>query len=360
VPYVALCIQLLIAALWTPTSAQAQEDPGESMVVATKVSPPFAIKQPDGQWTGISIELWERLAKELDLPPPTYLEMPLEKMFSALEEGRVSAAVAAISVTPEREHRVDFTHPYHSTGLGVAVSAERAGGLAQTLASRLLNWKALAIVVGSILWLLLIALIFWLAERRANPLYKGAGARKGLGLGIWWTVTILLGNKGILPTSPLSRLLAFGGMLTSVLLLATVTGAIASYLTVSQLDHLIRQPQDLRNLRVVTPGGTTSEEFLRQIRVSYTAVQDPQAGIEAVARGRADAIVYDAPALKYLANTTYANRIKTLPPIFQRQEYAIALVRGSPLRKLLNESLLRLRRQKWWEDLLYRYLGNPA
>ena len=30
-------------------------------------SPPFAMKRPDGSWTGISIELWRRIADELDL-----------------------------------------------------------------------------------------------------------------------------------------------------------------------------------------------------------------------------------------------------------------------------------------------------
>jgi len=329
-------------------------------VVATKVSPPFAIKEPDGRWTGISIELWERVAGELELPPPTYREMTLEQMFSALETGQVSAAVAAISVTPEREQRVDFTHPYHNTGLGVAVSATRSGGLWNTLVSRLLTWKALAVIVVGVLWLVMIGAIFWLAERRSNPLYRDAGPRKGIGLGVWWALTVLLGNKGVLPSSPVSRVLAFGGMLTSVLLLVTVTGAIASYLTVSQLDSLIRQPQDLRHLRIVAPPETTSADFLRQIRVSFAPVADAAAGMDSVARGHADAIVYDAPVLKYLANTTFTNRLTVLPLIFRRQEYAIALPRGSKLRKPVNKTLLQLRQQKWWEDLLHRYLGAPG
>ena len=216
----------------------------------------------------------------------------------------------------------------------------------------------MAVIGGGVLWLVLIGAVFWLAERRSNPLYKEAGLRKGLGLGIWWAITILVGNKGVLPSSPVSRVLAFAGMLTSVLLLVTVTGAIASYLTVSQLDHLIRQPQDLRNLRVVTLSGTTSEAFLRQIRASYAVVSDIDAGMKTVASGEVDAIVYDAPALKYLANTKYTNRVKVLPVIFQRQEYAIALPRASELRKPVNEALLRVRQQKWWDDLLYRYLGT--
>jgi ABC-type amino acid transport substrate-binding protein len=353
-------IRLLIAVAVLGTVAQAQERPVESMLVATKVSPPFAFKDADGRWAGISIETWERIAEDLQLPSPSYEEMPLEEMFTALEAGRVDAAVAAISMTPERERRIDFSHPYYSTGLGVAVSAETARGLGGTTISRLLTWKALAVIVAALLWLLVIAVMFWLAERRSNPLYKDAGPRKGLGLGVWWTLTILLGNKGVVPVSSLSRVLAFGGMLTSVLLLVTVTGTIASYLTVSHLDNRIRQPQDLRHLRVVTPSGTTSEAFLRQIRASYVAVHDVEAAMETVARGSADAVVYDAPALKYLANTTYSNRVKVLPLTFQRQQYAIALPLGSGLRKPVNEALLRLREQKWWEDLLFRYLGNPV
>ena len=49
-----------------------------------------------------------------------------------------------------------------------------------------------------------------------------------------------------------------------------------------------------------------------------------------------------------------------LPLIFRRQEYAIALPRGSELRKPMNEALLRLRQLPWWEEVLHRYLGTPG
>ena len=37
------------------------------LAVGTKHSPPFAFKNPDGQWTGISIEMWKHLTDELNL-----------------------------------------------------------------------------------------------------------------------------------------------------------------------------------------------------------------------------------------------------------------------------------------------------
>jgi polar amino acid transport system substrate-binding protein len=32
------------------------------LVIATKEAPPFVIKRKDGSWSGISIELWRRIA----------------------------------------------------------------------------------------------------------------------------------------------------------------------------------------------------------------------------------------------------------------------------------------------------------
>jgi hypothetical protein len=34
------------------------------MVVGTKIAPPFAMKSDDGTWSGISIELWYRIAAD--------------------------------------------------------------------------------------------------------------------------------------------------------------------------------------------------------------------------------------------------------------------------------------------------------
>lgn len=62
--------------------------------------------------------------------------------------------------------------------------------------------------------------------------------------------------------------------------------------------------------------------------------------------------------MKYLANTRFADNIQVLPISFNTQEYAIALRPGSPLRKPINEALLRYRASDSWDDLLYRFLGD--
>jgi len=105
------------------TVSSVAQEAGESIVaqrvlrVGTKQSPPFAIKNADGSWSGISIELWKNLTDELNLEYE-FVELPLDKMLAQLEGGQLDAAVAAISVTAARHERVGFCHPHFSNGAG--------------------------------------------------------------------------------------------------------------------------------------------------------------------------------------------------------------------------------------------------
>ena len=66
----------MLLALFLPLFFQAtlaQDFPSPSLsknkllIIGTKVAKPFAMKDKEGKWHGISIELWEKIAKELDL-----------------------------------------------------------------------------------------------------------------------------------------------------------------------------------------------------------------------------------------------------------------------------------------------------
>src|ERR1700721_4825036 len=63
-------VALLLA---VPCQAQTTENPSpaassqQELVIGTKEAPPFAMKAADGSWSGISIDLWRRVADELHL-----------------------------------------------------------------------------------------------------------------------------------------------------------------------------------------------------------------------------------------------------------------------------------------------------
>ena len=54
--------------------------------------------------------------------------MGLKQMLDAVNQGEVDLAVAALTITDEREQRMDFTHPLLSSGLGIAIPKKAGGG----------------------------------------------------------------------------------------------------------------------------------------------------------------------------------------------------------------------------------------
>ncbi len=355
--FLARAICCLAILLVEPLAAKAQEaDTPAPLLVGVKHSPPFAFKNPDGRWTGISIELWKHLADELNLEY-SFREVPLDEMIDALSSRELDAAVAAISVTADRHARVEFCHPHFSTGLGIAVSTNHQAS-SWALLRNILSTRLLHIVAVTMGVVVVCGLLFWLLERQRNESMFGGLRRQGIGMGVWWSIILLLGHKGIVPVTAWGRLVAGCTMLASILLLSLLTGVIASVLTVRQLEIGISSPSDLRSVRTVTVEHSTSADYLRRRRISFRTQSTAEAALEDVVRGRSDAAVYDEALLRYLAITEFADGIHVLPVSFNTQEYAIALQPDSALRKPLNEALLRFRTSDSWEDLVYRYLGD--
>lgn len=323
--------------------------------VATKHIPPFAIKNPDGSWAGISIDLWKHSTDELNLEYEL-VEMPLEEALEGLQSGELDAAVAAISVTSERLERVEFCHPHFSTGLGVAVSV-RDRTSAWAILNRIASGRLIFSTLFSIAIVIICGVLFWFFERKRNEAMFGGKKRQGISMGVWWATILMFGHKGIIPVSAMGRFLAASAMLASLLLISIFTGVITSVLTVQQLETGITRATDLHKVRVATVASSTSADYLRQRRIAFRSYDSPNEALQAVDFGSADAVVYDEALLKYLASQEFVNRIDVLPVSFNLQEYAIALRPNSQLRKPLNEELLRYRESDAWDTLVYRYLG---
>ncbi|QIT54550.1 glutamine ABC transporter substrate-binding protein [Aquisalimonas sp. 2447] len=83
---------------------------------------PFMFEE-DGEWTGFEIELLEAIAEENDWEYE-YDTMNFSGIISALQTGRVDGAIAAITITSDREETMDFSHAYYDSGLMLMVRAD--------------------------------------------------------------------------------------------------------------------------------------------------------------------------------------------------------------------------------------------
>ena len=339
-------------------SARAQDLSIDKLVVGTRHVPPFAIKGPSGKWSGISVDLWRDIAMDLKLEF-VFEEASLQELLDGLQDGKFDAAVAALTVTASREKAVDFTHTFYHSGLGIAVPAKHESGWTAVL-KRVVSTQFAGAVAILALVLFLVGFAVWLFERNLNPEQFGGRVGNGLGSAFWWSAvtmtTVGYGDKA--PRSFGGRFVALIWMFASILLISSFTAAIASALTVSQLETGVDGPEDLPSLRVATVPGSTSEAYLATHHVVVVPCETPADALQAVVRADADAAVYDAPILRYLVNKQMRLPLRVVPRVFEPQDYAIALRQGSALRESVNQVLLEKTTSAEWRDLLYRYLGE--
>jgi len=271
-----LCLVLPLA-----SSAAAQTaDPTAAqpvLRVGTKEAPPFAMKNPQsGEWSGLSIELWRQVAADLGLSYEL-VETDLGGLLAGVEDGSLDLGVAALTVTEAREERMDFSHPFHVSGLGIAVAAEKPGGLWATVGG-FLSPAFLQVVLLLAAVLAAAGFGVWLFERRRNREEFGGGPLGGLGHAFWWSAvtmtTVGYGDKS--PRTAGGRAVALVWMFVSVIVISSFTAAIASSLTVKRLQLPVEGPQDLPRVAVATVPGSTSDAWLEALEAKTGRTLGPQ------------------------------------------------------------------------------------
>jgi len=349
---------LIVLLLPLGGGAWAEDTATPELVIGTKHAPPFAIKHPDGSWTGISLELWQEIATKLNVPYRLE-EWDLSGLLRALEDGQIDAAVAALTITPERERAADFSHPFYVGGLGIAVAAGGGGGWLSLLLQLVSAAFVKAVLALSVV-IFVAGLLVWWFERKRNPQQFGGRPWQGIGSGFWWSAvtmtTVGYGDKA--PVTFWGRIVALVWMFTAIIIISSFTAAIASALTAQRLSGQINGPGDLPGAAVGTVAGSTSALYLQEQGIRMQTSRTVEEGLASVERGALDAFVYDAPILQYLIHRRFRGVLALAPRTFEPQQYGMALPTGSPLRESLNRALLDVTSTAAWQDVLARYLGT--
>ncbi len=353
----------LLAALTAAPEAYGQRGPEvpsikKKLVVGTKEAPPFSMKDLDGRWTGISIDLWRQIATELNLSYE-FRELDQYDLLEGLTNGSLDVGVTELTITPERLDKFDFTYPFYTTGLGLAVVSKERNPLVSIII-QLFSLTVLKISVLILLVILLVGIVVWWFERKQNLDHFGGNTIQGIGSGFWFSAvtmtTVGYGDKH--PKTVGGRTVALICMFIGIILVSFFTATITSMLTVKQLNTSVRGLEDLKKALVGTMPYTTSESFLKNNLISFKTYKSIDEGLEALINGEIKAFVYDAPELRYRIKQRFQGKLDVLPNRYSQENYGIALVNNSPLRKSINRVLLQTIRQQEWQQTLYRYLGR--
>ncbi|NTV62153.1 MAG: transporter substrate-binding domain-containing protein [Oscillochloris sp.] len=330
----------------------------QTLKVATKPLEPFVIRQGD-TFVGFSIDLWDAIARQLNLRYEWVDVGTVNNQIAAVRSGSADVALAGISMTAEREQRVDFSHPYFTAGLQILTTTTADGGLSSLWAFLRMSLPALLSYLGiGLLIALGLAHLVWLLERRSNPDFQhGYGA--GIWEGLWWLLGIVAnGEYGDKQTRSIGkRLLTITLWLVGVILIAQFTASVTSALTVQRLSSAISGPGDLPGKTVATVTGSTSAQYLAAQHVKFVGVRTIEAAYQLLVDHQVQAVVYDAPVLQYYSMTQGKGVVQVVGPIFKEETYGIALPNGSLLRKRINETLLQMRQDGTYDAIYARWFG---
>ncbi|MEQ1503371.1 MAG: transporter substrate-binding domain-containing protein [Myxococcota bacterium] len=337
---------------WLAVVAAAQDGvpPAAPLVIGTHPVAPFVIHDPDGGWSGISIDLWKHLAEELHL---TYEIRELEvKPLVTNADGAVDVAVS-LNIAPSTEETYDMTHAFLSTGLAIAVRPQTAS--VWTALGRVLTPSFLAVAGGVAVLLVGAGSVMWLVERRdAEGPFAGSD---GWLSGLFWAIETVIGYNDPAHQTRLGRTLGIAWAGFGVIVVSTLTAQLSSQLTISGLETAIAGPDDLPRVTVGTVDPSAGLRYCNRHGLTCRGYPDAEAALAGMVTGEVDAVVYEAPILAYHANRRWPDDVLVLPGTFDNHGYGFGLKAGSPLREQVDRALLRHIETDAFRELLAEYLG---
>jgi polar amino acid transport system substrate-binding protein len=353
----ALFVLILLLLLPNLLCAQSAEN---SVRVAVRICPPFVIND-SGEYSGISIFLWDKIAEKLGFEY-SIEEFDRQELLESVVQDKADVVVSCLSITQNSEEIIDFSHSFFETHLSIAVKQH---GFMHSIKNVLLN-KKMFIAIGIVLGVaILIGGIFFFLEHHINDkLYSMKKQSSRLieafiaGLLFITSGPIRYYEFKTLSGRMIAAILAVG----STVMIAGITGILASALTLDQIQSKITGLHDLANVRAGVVKPSPSFDYLTEqginVRIFKTG-EDMVAGLD---EGQVDAIVGEDAVIKYHIKEAQAQgkyeSLLVLPFVFAKKNYGLALRDENPHLESVNQALLSVCESPAWTKELAKYIGK--
>ncbi len=341
----------IMDAQWTPASAT-----GEKLVVGIAYDPPYAFKNEQGKWTGVAVDLWYYIARELKLDY-SFKEMDSKDLLESLHKGTIDFAVDAIFMTAEREALFDFTAPVANTRIAVATLRDTEDHPWLAALKIFFSWGVLKILFILLLTMVLLGFVFWRIERKGNPEHFGEGLIRGIGSGIYWVGSTMTSGVcfGISLKSVAGRVLGLLWMLICALALSAFIASLSSSLTTNHLTEVKFDADKMRGMHLGTATGTVPAAVIEKIGSPITYLSSEEEVLKALKSRKIDGFIYDEATLHYYAEGKYRGIITVHPTNLKEIALAFGMPPNSMLRKRINIEILKLLDEPVWDAILSRY-----
>jgi len=331
--------------------------PSKKLRIGIRESPPFIIID-NGKISGVSIDLWNKIADELHLKYELVEFQYIDQLLKAMKDREIDLSISPLTVTSERLKNFEFSQPFYSSSFSVAIAGQKRSFI-WVFISNIFSLDFLKVVLSIIFILFCFGLIIWLMERKKN--YRYARNYRGIGDGIWWAMVTLstVGYGDKYPITNMGRSLGAVWMFTALIMVSSFTASITAALTVERIGIPVEEITDLsRHSAIVsTIKNSSTESFLKNSGINNEKPASTiDEGIEFLLNGSANIFVYDTPILQYMIQKkTVGDRIYLVSKTFNTQYYSFLFHKNSPYPQFINPVLLKALESSDWIKILQQY-----
>ncbi len=332
--------------------------------VEVLVSPfPPLVMKTDGKFAGFEIELWEMIAREIDLEY-TYKEVRLKDIFAALENGQTDLAVAGISINEDREKIFDFSH--YTLDSGLLVLTGKNSGRVKVLKTIKEFFKSgykkiLTTLLAILILVFILGNAIWLIEGRSGGAFSSAYF-PGIFEAAWMVLVTIstVGYGDYIPHLWIGKLFDVFIILIGYIFFGIFIAELSSIITLKKIRGNISSYKDLGGKKVATVRHSTSINTLDRLGAKIVAVEKIENAFKKLKNEKVEAIVFDAPNLLHHMSSGETRFFDVIGDIFERQTYGIAMPTGSPLKEKINLAILKLRDNGSYDILYKKWFGENS
>lgn len=305
----------------------------KDLKVTTIERRPFAF-EAEGGWTGFSIELWRMVAERIDANSTFIPVDQFTALLKSVEEGRADVAAANVSITLAREEVMDFSQPIFDAGLAVMTPVSNPTGsfFTHIRQQMLLLW-----LLGISTTLLIYEAVQWYIKRRRRISLRKQNQQTPTKS--WSGLGTVLGGA-----------LAIGVGIFIAQLMAS--------LIIKGSQQSVSSVEDLQGRNIGTTNGSTSAEFLDSFAIDYKGFDNIANLFVAMEDGTINAVVHDAPILKYYLLSSDTVRFEVSPRVFRPEKYGFAMTSEHPQIEAVNRALLQIREDGSYAELYAKWFGE--
>ncbi|KAH3735863.1 hypothetical protein DPMN_042421 [Dreissena polymorpha] len=372
----------------------------KTLLVSTMLEPPYAMLRTDmlkskplegnARYEGFCIDLLSEMARIVGFE---YKIVPVpDARYGVLQDGKwdgivrelidrkVDMAVAALTISYEREQFVDFTKPFLNLGISILFKMplrEKPGlfSFMNPLALEIWVYIFAAYFVVS-LTIFIIARFSpyeWYNPHPCNPETDTVENIFSLSNSFWFCVgTLMQQGSDINPRAVSTRIVGSTWWLFTLIIISSYTANLAAFLTVERMVSPIESAEDLADQTDISYGtlaGGSTMSFFRDSNIetyqrmwNFMESKDPspftksyQEGIERVAAGDY-AFLMESTSIEYITQRNC--NLMQVGGLLDSKGYGIATPKDSPLKEKLSMAILSLQEDgkiqmlynKWWKS----------